>query len=101
MFILQSWTPCDTLQMYPITTCGNGHTQNFLKHALKFALYCLHFFSNQSGEHSTALNLLEKSMEIEQDELEARPERMVELYALACTIYDDVSFLVINLLPTV
>ncbi len=30
-------------------------------------------------------------MAIEQDELGARPERMVELYAIACTIYDDVS----------
>ncbi|XP_033637129.1 telomerase protein component 1-like [Asterias rubens] len=44
---------------------------------------------NQSGEHSTPLKLLEKSMSIEQDELGARPERMVELFALACTIYDD------------
>ena len=32
-------------------------------------------------------------MSIEQDELGARPERMVELFALACTIYDDVSLL--------
>nr|XP_054764277.1 telomerase protein component 1-like isoform X2 [Lytechinus pictus] len=44
---------------------------------------------NQSGKHMEALALLEKAMEIELSELGARPERMVELYHLACTVYDE------------
>ncbi|XP_022087926.1 telomerase protein component 1-like [Acanthaster planci] len=43
---------------------------------------------NQSGEHGAAITLLETAMELE-EELGSRPERMVELYALACTVYDD------------
>ncbi|XP_071495043.1 telomerase protein component 1-like [Diadema antillarum] len=44
---------------------------------------------NQSGTHMEALALLDKAMNIELGELGSRPERMVELYHLACTIYDE------------
>lgn len=44
---------------------------------------------NQSGKHMEAYALLEKAMEIELSELGARPERMVELYHLACIVYDE------------
>ncbi|XP_071952526.1 telomerase protein component 1-like [Antedon mediterranea] len=44
---------------------------------------------NQSGENMKSLALLEKAMKIEQEDLSSRPERMVELYHLAATIYDD------------
>lgn len=39
-----------------------------------------------------ALNLLNKTITIEENELGSRPERMVDLFALVCTIYDEVSF---------
>ena len=45
----------------------------------------------QAGRHMQAYALLENSMNIELAELGGRPERMVELYNLAGTIYDEVS----------
>ncbi|XP_072023611.1 telomerase protein component 1-like [Amphiura filiformis] len=43
----------------------------------------------QSGRHMEAYSLLENSMNIEMSELGGRPVRMVELYNLAGTIYDE------------
>ncbi|KAI8786853.1 telomerase protein component 1 [Biomphalaria glabrata] len=43
----------------------------------------------QAGKHQDALELLKTAMKIEEKELDARPHRMVELYALMSEIYDE------------
>ena len=58
---------------------------------------CLH--STQSGKHLEAYELLQKAMKIEEEELGAKPERMVELYSTACTIFVEVTTIFLNLVP--
>ncbi|XP_071485074.1 telomerase protein component 1-like [Diadema antillarum] len=45
----------------------------------------------QAGKNEEAYNLLKTAMSTELEELGARPERMVDLYGLACTCFDEVT----------
>lgn len=71
----------------------------FLFYKIRFLTFC----RAQSGKHIDALELLNKTITLEENELGARPERMVEIFALVCTIYDEVrtsffvSFFVLHL----
>ncbi|XP_077982009.1 telomerase protein component 1-like [Glandiceps talaboti] len=44
----------------------------------------------QAGQHQSSLETLRKAMDIEENELGARPERMVELYFICANIYAEI-----------